>query len=156
MRLLTEEKFDIFKEFVLKLLHANLSESKIFTHHEVNYLFKFGFERSENRMGFDKVLLEFEYSSHYLELYSLSKFYMRFYELDNDPGIKRLRIRYNKDTSVYNNTVLNFNINNLNKLFRQTNSNLSKNSKQNPDIQEILDFDIENLIHMFEKKLMFN
>lgn len=160
MHLLTEEKFDIFKKFIVKILYSNLEESLVFTHHEMNYLFRVGYERSENRMGFDKVVFDFEFSQHYDAIYQSTKFYLKFYEIYQNENVKKLRIRYNEDSGVYNNTVLNFNKTNLNRLFQKTNLNLSKSMKlgyeQNIfyDLHLLLNYDIENIICIFEKKLL--
>lgn len=158
MILLTEEKLEILKKFIFKLLFSELKDSKIFTNHEMNYLFRIGYERGSEHF-YSKILIEFEFSKHYIDFEPIG-FYMMFFVTTTSTGNKKMRMRYNENRHHYNNTVYNLTLHNINKIFSKINLNLNKMIKSNSiqhlhsDLVDLLEYDIENLLHFFEKKML--
>ncbi len=159
MKSLTDEKFELLRNFIFKLLISELNESRIYTYHQINYLFQIGYEKGSDH-SYNKVTLKFEFSAHYQPIFDMTNFYIMFFIVPRNEGIQTMRIRYNENNHNYDNTVLNLTLHNINKLFSKINLNLNKVLKTTsfhnlqPDLNELIHFDIEELLDFFEKKML--
>lgn len=161
MLCLTEEKFGILNQFINRILNSKLNTSQMFSIHEMYYTFRVGYEKKNSKFEFDKVVFDFEFSKRYKDIYDQINYFIIFYEED---FTKNLRLRYNENKNDYNNTVMNFNLNNINKIFNKINLNIKKIKKLNNTfikthnndniLNELLNYDTEELISHFEKKIV--
>lgn len=154
MRNLTEEKFNIFYNFILNILNSKLNKPLKFTQHHQYYLFMFELQHDD----LQKIIsISFEFSKHYSELYYRLYYCIKFCKYENPD---RLCFYFNKSMSKNkNDTRFNFNLNNINTIINKINMKLKKTDHVeylSNTIDALIDYDVEELINYFEKELILH
>lgn len=162
MRNLTEEKFNIFYNFILNILNSKLNKPLKFTQHHQYYLFMFEVHQLKkyyfHNDDLQKIIsISFEFSKHYSELYYRLYYCIKFCKYENSD---RLCFYFNKSMSKNkNDTRFNFNLNNINTIINKINMKLKKTDHVeylSNTIDALIDYDVEELINYFEKELILH
>lgn len=161
MRNLTEEKFNIFYNFILNILNSKLNKPLKFTQHHQYYLFMFELQLKKYYFHNDDlqkiISISFEFSKHYSELYYRLYYCIKFCKYENSD---RLCFYFNKSMSKNkNDTRFNFNLNNINTIINKINMKLKKTDHVeylSNTIDALIDYDVEELVNYFEKELILH